>query len=112
MSDWHVGMHRVPMGGAVRVARRAKEEFIGTDQMQDRSNINMALSALQTELQQYVEQHDRRTAPTKFSAAAWEIIDSVPDSESSYVFHRLGCMMSGAGLIPGQDEGEQCPIGD
>ena len=80
--------------------------------MYSKSDINTALGTLQADLQQFVELHDRRTALTKFSAAAWDLIDSVPDSESSYVFHRIGCMMSGAGLMPGQDDGEQCPIGD
>lgn len=80
--------------------------------MDTRTQINQSLSDLGKRLSEIIAEHGAESALGRFSDEARALTDNVPEQDAAYVYHRISCMLSGAGLIPGQDEGEQCRIGD
>ena len=80
--------------------------------MDTRTQINQSLSELGKRLSEIIAEHGAESALGRFSDEARALTDNMPEQDAAYVYHRISCMLSGAGLIPGQDEGEQCRIGD
>lgn len=80
--------------------------------MNTRSQINESLIALGERLSEIMSEHGPEYALERFSDEARVLTERVQQEDAAYVYHRISCMLSGAGLIPGQDEGEQCRIGD
>jgi len=80
--------------------------------MSTRTHINQSLTELGNRLSEIMSEHGPEYALGRFSDEARALTERVPDEDAAYVYHRISCMLSGAGLIPGQDEGEQCRIGD
>lgn len=79
---------------------------------QTRIELDAALAALSGRLADIIAEHGAENALARFSVETQAMTADLPAEDTSYVFHRISCMLSGAGLIPGQDEGEQCRIGD
>ena len=48
-----------------------------------------------------------------FSARAQELglAEGVPEDQAAWVNRRINCMLSDAGLVPAEAEGEPCPTG-
>ena len=40
------------------------------------------------------------------------LTERVPDEDAAHSYHRISCLLSGIGIIPGQDESKQYPVGD
>lgn len=80
--------------------------------MNTRAQINQSLSELGMRLSEIMSEYGVENALGRFSDEARALTDHVSEEDAAYVYHRISCMLSGAGLIPGQDEGEQCRIGD
>lgn len=62
-------------------------------------------AALDARLQDLVAGHGRHGALARFPEGI-----RAPADRTAHVHHRLGGMLPGAGLVRGQDEGQQCPI--
>jgi len=80
--------------------------------MNTRAQIDRSLSELGDRLAEILSQDGPQSALARFSEEARGLTESVSETDAAYVYHRISCMLSGAQLIPGQDEGEQCQIGD
>lgn len=80
--------------------------------MKNRTELNQSLSELGARLSDIIAEAGADHALARFSEEGRALAESVSPEDAPYVYHRISCMLAGAGLIAGQDEGEQCQIGD
>ena len=80
--------------------------------MDTRTGINAELQVLASRLEEIISQHGRHDTLARFSMEARLLTERFPDEDAADAYHRINCLLSGTGIIPGQDESEQCPVGD
>ena len=82
------------------------------DRHDTRTGIDAELQALAGRLQEIISEHRSHDVLPGFPLEAKLLTERVVEEDAAYVYHRISCMLSEAGIIPGQDEGEQCQSGD
>lgn len=75
-----------------------------------RPELDEVLAKLQADLPRLVEEHseDGDFDFGAFAGEADEIVASASDEDRPYVEDRLQCMLGAAGLVPSDNEGENC----
>ena len=79
-----------------------------------RPELDEMLATLQADLPRIIEEHTE-AGDFDFGAFAGEadaIVASAGDEDRAYVKDRLQCMLGAAGLVPSDNEGEECVPSD
>lgn len=76
--------------------------------MKTREQIDAELGRLEHRLPQLIEECGLEDALEGFAAEAECLTEQAPADQLDHIRATISCMLSAAGLIPGENEGESC----